>query len=85
MKAKYVILSVLNKQELFYLKSRYKEMKKLANKHEVSLVEQNFIDAIISMVGYCSLGFGLVGNDSNLLIVFYVQIMPDDFVMQLHR
>ncbi|EFO3803737.1 antitoxin PrlF, partial [Escherichia coli] len=21
------------------------------------------------------------GNDSNLLIVFYVQIMPDDFVM----
>ncbi len=25
------------------------------------------------------------GSDSNLLIVFYVQIMPDDFVMQLHR
>ncbi|MDZ9519162.1 DUF2686 family protein, partial [Escherichia coli] len=23
----------------------------------------------------------LPGNDSNLLIVFYVQIMPDDFVM----
>ncbi|CTW62614.1 TRAP transporter subunit DctM [Escherichia coli] len=29
--------------------------------------------------------FALSGNDSNLLIVFYVQIMPDDFVMQLHR
>ncbi len=28
---------------------------------------------------------GMKGNDSNLLIVFYVQIMPDDFVMQLHR
>ncbi|VGD42775.1 Uncharacterised protein [Klebsiella pneumoniae] len=28
---------------------------------------------------------GKIGNDSNLLIVFYVQIMPDDFVMQLHR
>ena len=28
---------------------------------------------------------GYLGNDSNLLIVFYVQIMPDDFVMQLHR
>ncbi len=28
---------------------------------------------------------GFIGNDSNLLIVFYVQIMPDDFVMQLHR
>ncbi len=24
-------------------------------------------------------------NDSNLLIVFYVQIMPDDLVMQIHR
>ena len=46
---------------------------------------------------YGEFGFGLtkewaekndlhpVGNDSNLLIVFYVQIMPDDFVMQLHR
>ncbi len=29
--------------------------------------------------------YQLLGNDSNLLIVFYVQIMPDDFVMQLHR
>ncbi len=29
--------------------------------------------------------YQLTGNDSNLLIVFYVQIMPDDFVMQLHR
>ena len=29
--------------------------------------------------------YRLLGNDSNLLIVFYVQIMPDDFVMQLHR
>ncbi len=30
-------------------------------------------------------GVAYAGNDSNLLIVFYVQIMPDDFVMQLHR
>ncbi len=29
--------------------------------------------------------YAIAGNDSNLLIVFYVQIMPDDFVMQLHR
>ncbi len=29
--------------------------------------------------------YAFKGNDSNLLIVFYVQIMPDDFVMQLHR
>ena len=39
-----------------------------------------FLAAVIAM-----LGVGLAGNDSNLLIVFYVQIMPDDFVMQLHR
>ncbi len=32
-----------------------------------------------------SVGPRFAGNDSNLLIVFYVQIMPDDFVMQLHR
>ncbi|MGO0395287.1 hypothetical protein ACTMMD_09570 [Escherichia coli] len=25
------------------------------------------------------------GNDSNLLIVFYIQIMPDDLLMQLQR
>ncbi|CZQ47490.1 hypothetical protein RH201207_05162 [Klebsiella pneumoniae] len=31
------------------------------------------------------LRYGGRGNDSNLLIVFYVQIVPDDFVMQLHR
>ncbi len=31
------------------------------------------------------IGIDKAGNDSNLLIVFYVQIMPDDFVMQLHR
>ncbi|MCK2926981.1 PfkB family carbohydrate kinase, partial [Escherichia coli] len=35
---------------------------------------------IISRLGHRT---ALMGNDSNLLIVFYVQIMPDDFVMQL--
>ncbi len=34
---------------------------------------------------YLNAAFTSAGNDSNLLIVFYVQIMPDDFVMQLHR
>ena len=33
----------------------------------------------------CGWWYRDVGNDSNLLMVFYVQIMPDDFVMQLHR
>ncbi len=35
--------------------------------------------------GFASNGYGEHGSDSNLLIVFYVQIMPDDLVMQLHR
>ncbi|MGP4445543.1 EutP/PduV family microcompartment system protein, partial [Escherichia coli] len=30
--------------------------------------------------GKTTLFNALQGNDSNLLIVFYVQIMPDDFV-----
>ncbi len=29
--------------------------------------------------------YAIAGSDSNLLIVLYVQIMPDDLVMQLHR
>ena len=40
-----------------------------------------FLDLNENIFVCCS----LQGNDSNLLIVFYVQIMPDDFVMQLHR
>ncbi len=41
-------------------------------------------DSVIKISGRV-LDYGCTGNDSNLLIVFYVQIMPDDFVMQLHR
>ncbi len=45
---------------------------------------------VIMLLGYFSgrretFSEDQAGNDSNLLIVFYVQIMPDDFVMQLHR
>ncbi len=44
-------------------------------------------EVLLAMVDVllCYLAKGAEGNDSNLLIVFYVQIMPDDFVMQLHR
>lgn len=43
-------------------------------------------EAYLYAITSCLLLFGpFAGNDSNLLIVFYVQIMPDDFVMQLHR
>ncbi|WP_052980029.1 hypothetical protein, partial [Shigella sonnei] len=35
------------------------------------------------MLAFADMPLHFLGNDSNLLIVFYVQIMPDDFVMQL--
>ena len=63
--------------------------------------ERTFLAWIRTALGFLAAGVGLdqlapdfatpvirellAGNDSNLLIVFYVQIMPDDFVMQLHR
>ena len=40
---------------------------------------------ICNLVDVAQVCYQRLGNDSNLLIVFYVQIMPDDFVMQLHR
>ncbi|RXC54175.1 hypothetical protein EPS68_19895, partial [Escherichia coli] len=50
-------------------------LRKLCNLQTLRLEPTSFIEK--SLRAY--------GNDSNLLIVFYVQIMPDDFVMQLHR
>ncbi|MCI5026858.1 hypothetical protein MRY34_12625, partial [Escherichia coli] len=55
-----------------------------------SSVEQNLKDApasisVITQEDLQRKPVQNLGNDSNLLIVFYVQIMPDDFVMQLHR
>ena len=44
-------------------------------------VDSDQIAGTVKAVGVKGAG----GNDSNLLIVFYVQIMPDDLVMQLHR
>ncbi|BBQ40985.1 hypothetical protein WP2W18E08_31280 [Escherichia coli] len=43
------------------------------------------LEQTINIVNKSELKKNFIGNDSNLLIVFYVQIMPDDFVMQLHR
>ncbi len=47
---------------------------------------------ILSEMGYTHVenagglkDIAMPGSDSNLLIVLYVQIMPDDLVMQLHR
>ncbi|ASN29503.1 pilus assembly protein [Shigella sonnei] len=40
---------------------------------------------LVTSYTFVLIAYSEPGNDSNLLIVFYVQIMPDDFVMQLHR
>ncbi|CAM6474000.1 hypothetical protein ESCOCK445B2_15785 [Escherichia coli] len=48
---------------------------------EIAESNFNYMIAYMSNINYDA----SKGNDSNLLIVFYVQIMPDDFVMQLHR
>ncbi len=52
-----------------------------------SLITQTWtaLEIIIINDGSTDNSVEIAGNDSNLLIVFYVQIMPDDFVMQLHR
>ena len=65
-------------------------------KHLISVI---LLSGVVMGTGFCSNdnqqkirskfnieeSYCAIGNDSNLLIVFYVQIMPDDLVMQLHR
>ncbi len=48
-------------------------------------IEITFQDVLIDDINGSNYEQTVPGNDSNLLMVFYVQIMPDDFVMQLHR
>ncbi len=54
-----------------------------AGKSGVSIVGRHSLQQLLSDVEQKKID--IQGNDSNLLIVFYVQIMPDDLVMQLHR
>ncbi|CTW78813.1 Permease%2C cytosine/purine%2C uracil%2C thiamine%2C allantoin family [Escherichia coli] len=55
-----------------YQTGKYSDIYKITSSDfQTATSEKKFID--------------IMGNDSNLLIVFYVQIMPDDLVMQLHR
>ncbi|EKP8487109.1 hypothetical protein P3181_004506 [Escherichia coli] len=69
--------------------SQYSIQQSLGNASGVAVSPIN-ADATLStgVVLNSSLWAGIgvfAGSDSNLLIVFYVQIMPDDLVMQLHR
>jgi|GEM_PF-2192040 len=52
---------------------------------ERALAETDIITLLNASLNICIDDFEDEGSDSNLLIVFYVQIMPDDLVMQLHR
>ena len=52
---------------------------------QIRLLNNTFLRLVFSFSAVPFVGIPFAGNDSNLLIVFYVQIMPDDFVMQLHR
>ena len=54
----------------------------LGNRTTCDICHKYFI-LVLSVMNNLTINYG--GNDSNLLIVFYVQIMPDDLVMQLHR
>ena len=52
---------------------------------KLTMSKLDLIHPIEFLAWHGTLNTSLSGNDSNLLIVFYVQIMPDDLVMQLHR
>ncbi|MDA6329317.1 PTS sugar transporter subunit IIB, partial [Escherichia coli] len=47
-------------------------------------IDNRLVHGQVGVTWTSTIGANL-GSDSNLLIVFYVQIMPDDLVMQLHR
>ncbi|MDS6954015.1 hypothetical protein NXG00_28500, partial [Klebsiella pneumoniae] len=56
-----------------------------ANGEEAEELYSEQYECIYDISGENPFSQAYEGNDSNLLIVFYVQIVPDDFVMQLHR
>ncbi|HHH3525143.1 TPA: hypothetical protein ACPZBZ_004469 [Enterobacter hormaechei subsp. steigerwaltii] len=78
------IIDALSKNQLVYRLNGFitksgstpisKTLEDYLKSGDYSSIENEFLRAVEN-----------IGNDSNLLIVFYVQIMPDDFVMQLHR
>ncbi|MFQ3572827.1 hypothetical protein P9478_21325, partial [Escherichia coli] len=76
----------LNDNHIAHLNAKNTTKLEYLNLSNNNLLPTNDIDQLISSKHlWHVLVNGINGNDSNLLIVFYVQIMPDDFVMQLHR
>ncbi len=61
---------------------------KIGKQPHINAIKNGFIKLMpLTLAGamFVLINNVFLGNDSNLLIVFYVQIVPDDFVMQLHR
>ncbi len=67
--------NVLTQTTSWTLNSRYVNVNSVNKVNVKSKVKNSYISRSVNDEG----------SDSNLLIVFYVQIMPDDLVMQLHR
>ncbi|WP_404856278.1 DUF1471 family periplasmic protein YahO [Escherichia coli] len=71
---------LMTKAEFEKVASQYEKIGDISTSNEMSTA-----DAKEDLIKKADEKGADVGNDSNLLIVFYVQIMPDDLVMQLHR
>jgi uncharacterized protein YacL len=71
----------MTKLEFEKVESQYTKIGDISTSNEVSVADAK--EELLKKAE--EKGADVVGNDSNLLIVFYVQIMPDDFIMQLHR
>ncbi len=85
LKSRYVNVNSVNKVNV---KSKVKNSyisRSVNDEFSLTDDEINSFKETLVLSSIDSLSKLVLGNDSNLLIVFYVQIMPDDFVMQLHR
>ncbi|RCE38036.1 hypothetical protein C6A72_24250 [Escherichia coli] len=68
----------------FLIISWYQKIQQTCSRSFLSAFKKRLIPAISRQICNSNV-VAFHGSDSNLLIVFYVQIMPDDLVMQLHR
>ena len=85
-KYSFIIFSALNADSLFLKECFSANLFMNGRTSYPSFLLRNVLSGLPVFLGSSSpIAVQLYGNDSNLLIVFYVQIMPDDFVMQLHR
>ncbi len=61
MNAREIILSVLTRKDLFYLKGRYTKMNKTARKNGIAVDEkEDFIYTVMALSNFCSSSSGLI-------------------------